>query len=115
MKGFNIQQMMKQAQQMQKKMQEAQEELQSTEIIGEAGGGVVSFTSNAKNEVQSVKIKPEAINPEDPGSVDEEAVEMLEDLILNALQDAQKKAAAVVEQKMGSMTGGLPINIPGLF
>lgn len=100
---------------MQKKMQEAQEELQNTEIIGESGGGVVTFKSNAKNEIQAVKIRPEAINPEDPGSIDEETVEMLEDLILNALQDAQKKAAATVEQKMGAMTGGLPINIPGLF
>ncbi len=115
MKGFNIQQMMKQAQQMQKKMADAQEELENTEITGEAGSGVISVTSNAKNEIRSIKIKPEAINPEDPSSVDEETVEMLEDLILNALQNANKKAAEAVERKMGSMTGGLPINIPGLF
>lgn len=115
MKGFNIQQMLKQAQQMQQKMEDAQEELRSTEVEAEAGGGVVKVKFNAKNEIISIKIKPEAINPDSPESVDEDTVEMLEDLILSAIQEANKKASAVVEQKMGSMTQGLPINIPGLF
>ena len=107
--------MMKQAQQMQKKMEEADQELRSIEIIGESGSGAVIIKSNAKNEVTSVKIRPEAINPENPESVDEETIEMLEDLVLSAIQDAHKKAAAATEQKMNSMTGGLPIKIPGLF
>lgn len=115
MKGFNIQQMMKQAQQMQKKMAEAQEELQSVEVAGNAGNGLVSVKLNAKNEILSVKIKPEAINPENPDSVDEEDIEILEDLILNAFKDANARAAAAVEEKMGAVTGGMPINIPGLF
>ena len=115
MKGFNIQQMMKQAQQMQKQMESAQEELQNTEVTGESGSGAVTVIMNAKNEIRSIKIKPEAVNPENPASVDEETIEMLEDLILSALQDANKKAAATVEQKMGAMTAGLPIKIPGLF
>jgi len=115
LKGFNIQQMMKQAQQMQQRMQAAQEELQKMEIIGEAAGQAIVVNCNGKNEIKSIKIKPEAINPDDPGSVDEETVELLEDLILNALQDAYKKAAAATEEKMSYVSGGLPMNIPGLF
>lgn len=115
LKGFNIQQMLKQAQNMQKKMQDAQDELQGIELTGEAGGGSVKIVMTAKHDIKSVKIKPEAINAENPESVDEETIEMLEDLVLSALQDANKKVSEVVEQKMGSIAGGLPINIPGLF
>lgn len=116
MKGFNMQQMLKQAQQMQKKMETAQEELKNIEVTGESGGGVVSVKLNAKYEFKSVKIKPEAINPESPESVDEETVEMLEDLITSAMQEANKKAAEAIENKMGSVTGGMGMNLPpGLF
>ena len=86
MKGFNMQQMMKQAQQMQKKMESAQEELANIELEGIAGGGVVTVKFNAKHELKSVKIKPEAINSENPSSVDEETIEMLEDLITSAIK-----------------------------
>ena len=113
MKGFNIQQMMKQAQQMQKKMEETQDELRNIQIKSEAGGGVVSVVFNGKNEFQSIKIKPEAINPDNPESVDADTVEMLEDLIAGALKDANKKVSEITEAKMGSITGGM--NIPGLF
>jgi len=113
MKGFNIQQMMKQAQQMQKKMEGAQEELRGIEITGDAGNGAVSMVFNAKHELVSVKIKPEAINPENPQSVDADSIEMLEDLIAGCINDANQKISSTVEAKMSSVTGG--INIPGLF
>lgn len=113
MKGFNMQQMLKQAQNMQKKMESTQEELKNIMVTGESGGGVVSITFNARQEFQSIKIKPEAINPDEPESVDEDTIEMLEDLIAGAINDAADKAAQVSEQKMGNITGG--INIPGLF
>jgi len=115
MKGFNIQQMLKQAQQMQKQMESTQEELGSMEISGMAGGGAISVVVNGKNEFQSIKIKPEAINPENPASVDEETIEMLEDLITSAIKDANKNVSALVENKMSSITGGMNLNIPGLF
>jgi len=108
-----MQQMIKQAQQMQKKMESAQEELGTLEITGESGGGVISVKFNGKNEFQSIKINPEAINPEEPDSVDKDTVEMLEDLISSAIIDANTKTSQLVEQKMGSLTGGM--NIPGLF
>lgn len=113
MKGFNIQQMMKQAQQMQKKMESAQEELKIVQMTGEAGGGVVSVVFNGKNEFVSIKIKPEAINPDNPESVDADTIEMLEDLISGAIKEANKKVADYAESKMSSITGGM--NIPGLF
>lgn len=113
MKGFNIQQMMKQAQQMQKKMESAQEELKVVQMTGEAGGGAVSVTFNGAKEFISIKIKPEAINPDNPENVDEESVEMLEDLISSAINDASRKVSAAAEEKMGSVTGGM--NIPGMF
>ncbi len=115
MKGFNIQQMMKQAQQMQQRMQAAQEELQNMEITGEAASQAVIVTANGKNEIKSIKIKPEAINAEDPASVDEETIEILEDLILSAIQDANKKVSAANEEKMSYVSGGMPMNIPGFF
>ena len=113
MKGFNIQQMMKQAQQMQKRMEDAQAELATIEMTGESGGGVVSVTFNGKKELVSLKIKPEAVNPDNPESVDEDTIEMLEDLITSAIQDANKKVSEAAEAKMSSVTGGM--NIPGLF
>jgi len=113
MKGFNVQQMLKQAQQMQKKMEDAQGELQNIQVTGEAGGGVISVVFNGKNEFLSIKIKPEAINPDNPETVDADTVEMLEDLISGAMKDANKKVSATAESKMSSVTGGM--NIPGLF
>ncbi len=107
-----MQQMMKQAQQMQKKMEKTQEELKKIEVTGESGGGAVSVKLDAKYEFKSIKIKPEAINPDDPSSIDEETVEMLEDLIVSAMQDANKKISETIEQKMSGMGLNLP---PGLF
>ena len=110
---FNIQQLMKQAQVMQKKAEEMQNELKNTNIETQAGGGVVAVTLNAKNEFVSIKIKPEAINPENPASVDADALETLEDLISAAMKEANQKATAMSEEKIKSITGG--IKIPGIF
>ena len=82
--GMNMQQMMQQAQKMQEQMARAQEELEEHEVEGSAGGGMVGVTMNGKKRMLSVSIDPEAVDPED--------VEMLEDLILAAYNDALSKA-----------------------
>ena len=110
---FNMQQIMKQAQVMQKKAEDMQNELKNTNVEAQSGGGVVSVTLNAKNEFVSIKIKPEAINPENPSSVDVDALETLEDLITSAMKEANTKALNVSEEKLNAITGG--IKIPGLF
>ncbi len=96
---------MKMIQQMQNKMAKIQEELEDTSVQGTAGGGVVTATANGQRALLSVKIDPSAVDPED--------VEMLEDLILTAVQDAMEKATALAEDKMGALTGGM--KIPGLM
>ena len=70
-----------------------------------AGGGVVRVVANGKQELVSIEIKPEAVDPED--------VEMLQDLVLTAVNDALKKAQEMVSSEMGKLTGG--INLPGMF
>ncbi|MDD3149645.1 MAG: YbaB/EbfC family nucleoid-associated protein [Candidatus Gastranaerophilales bacterium] len=113
---FNMQKMLKQAQQMQKKMGDVQEELANIEVEGIAGAGVVNVKVNAKNEFISIKIKPEAINPENPSEVDEDTIEMLEDLITSAIKDANSKADKISESKMSALTGGMNIpGMPGMF
>jgi nucleoid-associated protein EbfC len=99
---MNIQAMMKQAQQMQEKMQKQMEELR---IEATAGGGMVTVVINGSKQVQSLKIDPEAVSKED--------VEMLQDLILAALNDAYRKADDVMQKQMQGMMGGM--KIPGLF
>lgn len=103
--GGNMNQMMKQVQQMQKKMEEAQKEVEETIIKTSAGGGVVEVEINGKKEVISINIDPEVVDPED--------VDMLQDLILAAVNDAINQIDKVSEEKMGKLTGGL--NIPGMF
>ena len=110
---FNIQQLMKQAQVMQKKAEEMQNELKSTNVEAQAGGDLVTVTLNAKNEFVSIKIKPEAINPDNPASVDADTLETLEDLIATAMKDANQKATTLSEEKIKSITGG--IKIPGIM
>lgn len=90
--GGNMQSLMKQAQQMQQKLQEAQAELNEMQITGSAGGGLVEATVTGKKAVLSVKIKPEACDPDD--------VEMLEDLVLAAINDACQKAQAKEDELM---------------
>ncbi|WP_153127405.1 YbaB/EbfC family nucleoid-associated protein [Peribacillus tepidiphilus] len=106
MRGMgNMQNMMKQMQKMQKKMAEAQEELGEKRIEGTAGGGMVTVTVSGHKEVLEVNIKPEVVDPDD--------IEMLQDLVLAATNDALKKADELVNQTMGQFTKGL--NLPGMF
>ncbi|MEB3101850.1 YbaB/EbfC family nucleoid-associated protein [Ferviditalea candida] len=101
----NMNQMMKQVKKMQEQMLKAQEELGNKTVEGTAGGGVVSVTVNGHKKVLGVVIKPEAVDPDD--------VEMLQDLILTAVNDAISKADEMANQDMGRFTSGM--NIPGLF
>ncbi|MDZ7797223.1 MAG: YbaB/EbfC family nucleoid-associated protein [Candidatus Marinimicrobia bacterium] len=98
----NMQALMKQAQEMQKKMEEAQKELETMEVRGSAGGGMVNVVANGKKEVKSIKIEPE-IFEEDP--------EMIEDMILAAVNQAMQKVDELTQDRMGSITGGM--NLPG--
>ncbi len=99
----NIAQLMQQAQKMQENMQRAQEELASVEVIGSAGGGMVSVTITGRMECRKVRIDPGVMS--DP--------EMLEDLIAAAFNDAVGKANATSQEKMGAATAGMPIP-PGM-
>jgi len=98
---MNIQNMMKQAQQMQERLQKQMAELR---IEATAGGGMVTVVVNGGKQLQSIKIDPEVVSKED--------VEMLQDLILAAVNDAQRKADEEMSKSMGGMMGGL--KIPGL-
>lgn len=109
-KGFNgipgnMQGLLQQAQKMQKDMQKAQEEAEGFEAEGSAGGGAVKFTVNGKYEVMAVKVNPEAVDPND--------VEMLQDMIKVAANDAISKVRENTQTKMSKIAGGM--NIPGLF
>ncbi len=110
---MNIMQMMKQAQNLQKKLKDTQAELANIEITGEAAGGAVKVICDGQGKFKSIKLSPEAINSENPSAVDADSVEMLEDIITSAIQQASEKATKQMEEKMKSVTGGL--NIPGLF
>ena len=100
MKG-GIGQLMKQAQQMQADMQKAQEEMAALEVTGEAGGGMVKVTMNCQHEAQAVEIDDSLIGDDK---------EMLEDLIVAALNDARRRIDETVKDKMAGVTGGL--NLP---
>ena len=105
--------MMKKAQTIQKKLQEAQEELANEEVTVEVQNGAIKVTLDGKAQFKSIKLSKEAINSENPDSVDDDTVEMLEDLITTAIKQATEQATAKMESKMKSITGG--ISIPGLF
>ncbi len=96
--------LMRQAQELQARLAKAQKELAEAEVEASAGGGVVTVTVNGQQQVLSVKISPEAINTDD--------VEMLEDLVLAALNEAITKSQEMAAKRMSQITGGL--NIPGL-
>ncbi|AIM16579.1 YbaB/EbfC family nucleoid-associated protein [Neobacillus sedimentimangrovi] len=103
MRGMgNMQNMMKQMQKMQKKMQEAQEQLGQEKVEGTSGGGMVKVVVTGHKEVVDVQIKPEAVDPDD--------IEMLQDLVLAAVNDALKKADELTNNTMGQFTKGL--NLP---
>ncbi len=103
---MNPRQLQQMAQQMQRQMQKIQEELGTTIVEGSAGGGAITVTMNGHRELQSIKISPEVVDPND--------VEMLQDLLMVAVNDASKKAQDLAEQRMGPLMGGMK-GIPGLF
>lgn len=103
--GKNMQQLMKQAQKMQQDMMRSQEELENKIFEASAGGGMVKVEMNGKYELKSIKIDPQAVDPED--------VEMLEDLIVAAFAEVQAKVSDASNEIMGKVTGGM--KIPGLF
>lgn len=104
-KGMNPQAMLKQAQKMQAKIQAVQEEASLETVESTAGGGMVTATVYGDLRIKSIQIDPEALDPED--------VDMLQDMIVAAVNQGIADAQAMVEQRMSAVTGGL--NIPGLF
>lgn len=92
---------LQQMQEMQGRLAKIQEELQAQTVTGSAGGGMVTVTANGQGTVSAVKIDASVVNPSD--------VEMLEDLVLVAMTEVQKKAQALQQQEMGKLTGGLPL------
>lgn len=96
--------MMKQFQKMQAKMEEMQAKLEQTQVEGTSGGGMVKVIANGRQDILEIKIDPEVVNPDD--------VEMLQDLIVAAVNQARQKAAELQASQMQELTGGL--NIPGL-
>lgn len=110
---MDMMKMMKQAQNLQKRLKDTQDELADMEITGESAGGAVKVVCDGQGRFKSIKLTPEAINPENPSSIDADTVEMLEDVISTAILQASKQAVEQMEAKMKSLTGG--INIPGLF
>jgi hypothetical protein len=104
--GFgNMNKMMKQAQKMQKEMAKVQQELETKEVEASAGGGMVKVVATGKQEIKSIEINPDAVDPDD--------VEMLEDMVLAAVNEAVRKSQEMVQEGMKKVTGGM--NIPGLF
>lgn len=101
----NLGQMMKQAQAMQAKMAEMQEKLGELEVSGQSGAGMVTATLNGKSELRALKIEPALVDPEE--------VEVLEDLIVAAVNDAKIKVEAAVAEEMKQVTGGLELP-PGM-
>ena len=105
MGGGNMQQLARQAQKLQQQMTKVQEELEAREYEASAGGGMVTVKVNGKKELLGLEIKPEAVDPDD--------VEMLQDMVMAAVNEGLRIASETMEKEMGKLTGGM--NIPGLF
>ena len=105
MGGGNMQQLARQAQKLQQQMTKKQEEIEAREFEATAGGGMATAKVNGKKELISLTIQPEAVDPDD--------VEMLQDLVVAAVNEALRAAGDAMEQELGKMTGGL--SMPGLF
>ena len=103
--GGNMQQLARQAQKLQQQMTEKQAELEAREFEASAGGGMVTAKVTGKKQLVELVIKPEAVDPED--------VELLQDMIVAAVNEVIRQADETVEREMGKLTGGL--GIPGLF
>ncbi len=95
--GMNMNALMQQARKMQEQMERAQAELDQAEVVGKAGGDMVTVTMNGKKEIKSIKLNKAAVDPDD--------VEMLEDLLVVALKDAMNKADELSKDKMGGFAG----------
>jgi DNA-binding YbaB/EbfC family protein len=105
--SFDMNKMLEQVQQMQSQMQKAQEELKHEKVQATAGGGVVTVTATGDGEITEIKIDPKAIDPDDP--------EMLEDMVVAAVNEALRSAHGLVEAKLGPALGGLHgMGLPGL-
>ncbi|WP_456387674.1 YbaB/EbfC family nucleoid-associated protein [Desulfolithobacter sp.] len=102
---MDISELMQQARHFQEKMAQVQEELATRTVTGTAGGGMVTVTVNGKGDVLGMSIEPEVINPDDP--------QMLQDLIIAAVNDGLRKAKELGQGEMSKLTGGM--RIPGLF
>ena len=103
--GGGLGQMMKQAQKMQAKIMKIQEEMAERSVEASSGGGMVTVTANGKQEILSIRIEPEVVDPED--------VEMLQDLVAAAVNEALKKAQEMVAEEMAKVTGGM--QLPGMM
>ncbi|AWI07518.1 MULTISPECIES: YbaB/EbfC family nucleoid-associated protein [Clostridium] len=103
--GGNMNNLMKQAQKLQKQMEDMQSDLKNKEFEATVGGGAVVAVANGKKEIIDIKIKPEVVDPDD--------VEMLQDLVLSACNEALKKAEEETASEMKKLTGGM--NMPGMF
>lgn len=103
--GGNLNNLLKQAQNFQKKLEEKQQELEVKTVEASSGGGAVTAVANGKKQIIDLKIKPEVVDPDD--------IEMLEDLVLAAVNEALKKSEEMIASEMGKLTQG--VNIPGLF
>ena len=101
--NIDINKLMQQAQQMQQDMAKAQEQLASETVEASAGGGLVTVKANGNGEILEIKIDPKAIDPDD--------AELLEDLVLAAVNEALRSAQSLAQSKLGAMTGGL--GLPG--
>lgn len=101
----NMNNLMKQAKKMQDQMMKIQEELEEKTVEASAGGGMVTVIANGKKEIMEISIDPEVIDPDD--------VEMLQDLIMAAINEALRQADEMVQSEMGKLTGGM--GIPGMF
>ena len=105
MGGGNMQQLARQAQKLQQQMTKVQEEIEAREFEATAGGGMATARVNGKKELIALNIKPEAVDPDD--------VEMLQDLVVAAVNEALREASETMEREMGKFTGGM--SLPGLF
>ena len=103
-KGFDMNELMRQAQQMQTQMAQAQEQLAHETVEASAGGGLVTVRATGTGEITEIKIDPKAIDPDDP--------EMLEDVVLAAVNEALRASQNLAQSKLGGLAGGL--GLPGL-
>jgi len=103
----NLSALLGQMQKMQEQLQKAQEELETIEVEGSSGGGMVTVLASGKREIKRIQIDPEVVDPED--------VEMLEDLIVAAVNQALEKAEQAANEHLNQTTGGMLSNLPGGF